>query len=198
MEINMRTTKVLILLAILSSLACAGRNVTNGKDGKNGSSCSVQTLTNGALISCEDGTSSLILNGEKGKSCTTTKTSNGALIACEDGTSAVVLNGNDGNNGLNGSDGVNGVDGTNGTNGTDGRDGVDTSMTAYTVVEVIDPCGRQTMFDEIMLRLANGQLMAVYADPSNQFLTFVPPGTYMTTDGTKCIFTVTPELQIKW
>lgn len=42
----------------------AGRD---GKDGEPGKSCSVAQASNGAVISCEDGTSVLVLNGENGQ-----------------------------------------------------------------------------------------------------------------------------------
>ncbi len=190
--------KYMCVLLAMTILSCAGKNGINGRDGvdgnngADGSSCSIQALTNGALISCTDGTSSLILNGERGKSCTVESMSTGTVISCEDGSTAVVLNGVDGQDGL---DGTNGVDGND---GADGRDGVDAAMTAYTVVEVVDPCGHQSLFDEVMLRLNNGQLLAHYANGTTQFLTFVIPGNYVTTDGTNCYFSVDEHLNVKW
>jgi hypothetical protein len=48
----------LVALFMLGLIGCA-----DGKDGKNGSSCSVSNAEGGALILCEDGTSSLLLHG---------------------------------------------------------------------------------------------------------------------------------------
>lgn len=110
--------------------------------------------------------------GQDGKSCTVSTVANGALIACPDGTASVVLNG------------------TNGQNGTDGQN---TPPTAYSVVEVIDPCGKQAAFDEVLLKLANGQIMAHFASGAQQFLALIGPGSYSTSDSTHCYFTITNE-----
>lgn len=61
---------------------------------------------------------------------------------------------------------------------------------------MIDPCGDQTAFDEVLLRLANGQLVAHFANGSLQFLSVIGPGNYVTTDGTSCYFSVDSNLQI--
>lgn len=106
--------------------------------------------------------------GQDGSSCSVAEFEYGAAIFCDDGTSAVVLH---------------------------GQDGAD-APTTYTVVDIIDPCGTETQYDEILLRLGNGELMAHYSHGSKQFLTFIPPGNYKTTDGTKCIFEVTEELTV--
>lgn len=107
--------------------------------------------------------------GQDGKSCTVATVTNGALITCPDGTASVVLNGQ---------------------NGTDGQNA---PPTAYSVVEVIDPCGKQAAFDEVLLKLANGQIMAHFASGAQQFLALIGPGSYSTTDGTHCYFTITNE-----
>lgn len=120
----------------------------SGKDGTDGS--------NGA-----DGK-----DGKDGSSCTATQTSNGAIISCTDGTSVVILN------------------------GTDGEDGEDAPPTAYSVVEIKDVCGDQSGFDEVLLKLGNGKWLAHFSGSGNNFLTILTPGTYRTTDGTSCHFTV--------
>lgn len=104
--------------------------------------------------------------GQDGKSCTVATVANGALITCPDGTASVVLN---------------------------GTDGQDAPPTAYSVVEVIDPCGKQAAFDEVLLKLANGQIMAHFASGAQQFLALIGPGNYTTTDNTSCKFTITAE-----
>jgi hypothetical protein len=111
-------------------------------------------------------------DGIDGQGCTVTTAYGGALISCGDGASTVVLNG------------------INGTNGQDAP------PTAYTVTEIIDPCGKQTAFDEVLLRLANGQLIAHFANGANQFLTIVGQGSYSSTDGTHCFFTVTADGEV--
>lgn len=74
----------LLLLFIIGTFGCA--RPVSGIDGTNGTSCSVESATNGALILCTDGTSSLITNGSNG------------------------LNGADGVPGRDGLDGRNGID----------------------------------------------------------------------------------------
>lgn len=105
--------------------------------------------------------------GVDGSSCSIVQLVNGVRISCTDGTEAVVLN------------------------GSDGQDGADAQPTMYSVVEVINPCGPQATFDEVILKLANGQIMAHFASGSKQFLALIGPGDYTTTDSTHCHFTIT-------
>jgi hypothetical protein len=109
--------------------------------------------------------------GEKGTSCTAARTTNGAVISCADGTSVLIL---------------------------DGEDGTDAPPTAYTITEMIDPCGKQASFDEVLLRLANRSLVAHFSSGSKEFLTVIGPGSYITTDGTNCRFTVDSNLEVRW
>lgn len=99
--------------------------------------------------------------GAPGQNCTVTAVANGALINCPDGTQAVVLNGQDAQAG------------------------------AYDIVGTVDPCGKEAAFDEVLLKLANGQFMAHYASGAKQFLAIIGPGNYTVTDGTGCKFTIT-------
>lgn len=111
------------------------------------------------------------VDGAPGEGCEVTQISNGALITCAGETSAVILNG------------TNGQDLTAGT---------------YSVAEIIDPCGQQAAFDEVILRLTNGQLLAHYSDGAKQFLGLIGPGSYVTTDGTSCAFTVNNDLTVSF
>lgn len=110
--------------------------------------------------------------GDAGTSCSVTYVANGSIISCTDGTSVVILN------------------------GVDGADGQDAPPTPYTVTGLIDPCGKQGQFDEVLLRLANGSLLAHYASGSNQFLVVIGPGNYKTTDGTNCFFSINSNMEI--
>lgn len=110
--------------------------------------------------------------GRDGQSCTVTQVANGALISCPDGTTTAILN------------------------GTNGVDGQPAPANAYDVVATIDPCGPTSAYDEILLKLANGQILAHFASGAKQFLTLVPPGNYTVTDGTGCKFTVTPTGEV--
>jgi hypothetical protein len=100
------------------------------------------------------------------KYCTTTQQPAGALVQCPDGSQSFIANG---------------INGINGLNGTDG---------ATPIIEVVDPCGKQTSFDEVLYRLPDGRLLAHFDNGALQFLTILTPGTYTTTDGSKCQFTV--------
>lgn len=113
-------------------------------------------------------------SGVSGGSCTVEQLVNGAIISCQDGTQVVVLD------------------------GVDGEDGMDAPPTPYTVVGLVDPCGPQGTFDEVLLRLANGELLAHYSSGNKEFLTQVGPGNYSTTDGTNCHFTVHNDLTVTW
>jgi hypothetical protein len=168
-----------------------------GQSGQDGSSCTVVELDLGRLISCEDGTSSFIYNpengldgengvgqvgaqgekgdsGQDGESCQVTQAINGALITCGL-TSALVLN---------------------------GQDGQDAPPTAYTVTEVIDPCGNHlTRIDEVLLKLANGSIIASFSDNVsglNTRFAIIGAGTYGTTDGTGCVFNVSNSGVVTW
>lgn len=105
--------------------------------------------------------------GEDGSSCSVTAAVNGAIVSCTDGTSVVILN------------------------GTDGEDGEDAPPTAYSFTEVIDPCGDSPgHLDEVLFKTYDGHIVAHYSHGSQEFLTLIPPGSYVTTDGTSCYFTV--------
>lgn len=78
-------------------------------------------------------------------------------------------------------------------------DGDDAPPTPYTVVGLIDPCGDGPGFDEVLLQLADGSLMAHYAGGGNlQFLTVLSPGNFVTTDSQACHFTVAGDMGVSW
>lgn len=157
----------------------AGKDGANGKDGLDG--------TSGA-------------SGSNGIGCSVSTVSNGALITCGENT-VVVLNGKDGldgTDGQNGAAGRDGVDGHNGTNGSNGTNGQDAPQSAYAVVSVIDPCGTSSGFNEILLKLANGQIIAHYSQGNKEFLSFIGPGSYVTTDFSPCYFTVHADMSITY
>jgi hypothetical protein len=93
----------------------------------------------------------------------------GAILSCEDGSSVVILN------------------------GKDGEDGKPGQSTPYTITGLLDPCGRQGVFDEVLLVLEGGQVLAHYSQGNKQFLTVLLPGSYITTDGTNCLFTLNAD-----
>lgn len=122
------------------------------------------------------------LSGKHGSSCTVEQTANGAVILCEDGTSAVI---------------VNGTDGAQGEQGEAGENGQDLLPGAYTIAEIFDPCSDGPGYDEVLLVLQNGQILAHYSGGGNlQFLSLIGPGNYRTTDQQSCNFTVTTAGEI--
>lgn len=152
------------LLFIMFLAGCSGPE--DGNNGKNGSSCSVQSAVNGAVIFCTDGSSSLITNGQDGV---------------------------DGAPGATGPTGSSGQDGHDGLPGLDGRNGVDA------ITEIIDPCGNNPgQFDEILLRLGTGELLAYFESGNNRFLSLISPGHYSTTDSSHCSFTVHSNGSVTW
>jgi hypothetical protein len=156
-----------------------------GAPGQDGSSCSSTALSNGALISCSDGTQVVLVNGADG------------IDGLAGRVGADGADGTDGLDGVDGINGVDGVDGVDGANGVDGTDGANAPPTPYTVTQLIDPCGETPGFNEVLLRLANGMLLAHYSHGSRQFLTVITPGTYTTTQGSpECTFTVAADMTV--
>lgn len=90
----------------------------------------------------------------------------------------------------------------NGSEGKDGADGQDAPPTPFMPTELVDPCGDSpTAYDEVLIRMANGILLATVSDNANgqnTRLSRVMPGTWMTTDGDQCIFTVNANNQITY
>lgn len=87
-----------------------------------------------------------------------------------------------------------------GNNGSNGTPGVSAPPTDFTPVGIEDPCGdAPDIYDEVFLRLANGTLLASFSDDANGDNTrfsILDPGTYTTTDGDNCTFTVTSSYAI--
>jgi|GEM_PF-867020 len=129
--------------------------LSDGKDGKDGTSCTVGSDGGTTTISCTDGTSVAVkdgADGTDGSSCSVTDNGDGTkTVACTDGTSVTVSDGAAGKDGTNGTDGsscsvtdngdgtrtvactdgtsVTVSNGANGQNGTDGQDGTSCTVT---------------------------------------------------------------------
>jgi len=128
--------KLFRLLSLLVLISCGVDretvSVINGTDGKDGSSCSVSealddtnTLVVGALITCTDGSSQIVLNGndgqngaagangiqgEPGNSCSISRASGADHVKIDCGESIeFVYDGADGENGEDGEDGAPGL-----------------------------------------------------------------------------------------
>ena len=117
--------------------------------------------------------------------CTVEGVDSGTVIRCPDGTSSIVKNG---------------TDGQDGQSGQDGEDGLDIQNYDYIPVGLIDPCGdKPGIYDEVFIKMANGTLVASFSNNVNgdyTRLSVLVPGTYMTTDGDSCTFTVTANNDI--
>ncbi len=90
-----------------------GERGRDGRDGKDG----------------QDG-----VDGKEAEPCSVIQHSDGATITCPDGTVAEIYhgsNGQDGSNGVDGKDGTDGADGADGQNGVDGQDGIDNTEPVY-------------------------------------------------------------------
>lgn len=106
--------------------------------------------------------------GNSGSSCTVYPTDLGNLIECPDGSSVLIKDGKDGQDGISG------------------------------VISRIDPCGKETTLDEVLLKMTDGTLLAYFQQGNKRFLAELGPGNYVTTDGTNCNFTVHNDNSITW
>lgn len=88
--------------------------------------------------------------------------------------------------------GPKGERGERGPSGPEGEDG------ANAVIDVIDPCGQETEFDEVILRLRDGRLYAYFIHNRHGRMVLLDAGDFITTDGTNCHFTVTEEGDVTW
>lgn len=200
--------RLTILISIFSLCTSCGYNYSIpsiGHDGKDGSSCSVAQLENGAKISCTDGTFAFIYNGSKGdkgtdgSTCSVFGTPDGASIRCTDGTSNVITNG------LNGkscelTDLANGVLISCEDSQAIVYDGEDAQATTIGVRNYIKPCGDEFPNDEILLRMTDNKIIALYdGGPNLSRLVLLAPGNYATTDRSRnltCHFTITNNYDI--
>lgn len=117
-------------------------------------------------------------------------------------------NGPRGRNGLKGEPGADGEDGENctiydrdygavvqcGENVVAIFDGEDAYESEWTFVGVIDPCGPEAEYDEIILVTAGGDYISYFQDGPDRFLTILAyDAAYVTTDGTSCEFGIDSE-----
>jgi hypothetical protein len=163
---NMKYELSLILIALLT-VGC-GSDVLTGRPGKDGVDGYTSLLSLGAADLCVNGgnvfSSGLDLNRD------------GSLQLEETQAVAVVCNGRDG------------------TDGNDGVDGSDAVLPSFTPVGILNPCGdNPSLYDEVFLKLANGMVLASFSDKvngENTRFSILVAGTYVTTDGDHCTFTV--------
>lgn len=153
-------------------------NGSNGHDGSNGS------------------------NGQNGTSSTTSISLVAPSCGAAGGYTMTVVNGSvsssypicNGNQGIQGSPGLQGIPGTNGTNGANGLDGKNGS----TVTPVKFCKDDKSTYPEYGLYI-DGRLFAVYwgstpaSSASQAFLAEILPGSYKSTGGNNCAFTITDK-----
>lgn len=96
-----------------------------------------------------------------------------------------------------GKDGAPGAPGLDGTQGPQGEPGAHAELTPYSPIELLNPCGdADGIADEVLIRLVNGDILVSFSDHrngNNTRLALLEPGTYVTTDGDNCQFTITPS-----
>ncbi len=81
----------------------------------------------------------------------------------------------------------------NGLNGTNGTNGLNAQAPAYSAVDAIMPCGNTVSNKEVLLRLADGEILASVSDSAsgaNTRFSFMNDGNYVDTDGSGCNFSI--------
>lgn len=173
--------KILVIGLFLNAavFACARTEVTTINSGSPGRGCTVEHVTEGSLIRCPDGSTSLIENGDDGAQ-------GPQGVAGQDGAT-----GPQGVPGPQGSPGPQGQAGNDGQDGAQGAAGIAGPPGPASIMDVVDPCGdKPGVHDEVLFRLPSGDLAALYYTGQYAFLAILSPGSYVTTDAQKCYFTV--------
>lgn len=196
----------IIFIFLLSFLYGCGSDVTfiSGPNGNDGKSCHVEQRSYGSDIVCDDGSTTPVTNGVDGNdgqngndglngsnghsmvfdtaSANSTQCSNGGniILLGLDLNDNLVLDSSDGN-----------LQSAIICNGLDGQDA---PPTPFTPTGVVNPCGdAPSVYDEVLIKLSNGTLIASFsqnANGQNTRFAILPAGTYITTDGDNCTFSV--------
>jgi hypothetical protein len=167
--------KIIIAALAFIGTSCANPQVivVQGKVGADGLNSLIAMAPSTA---CDNGGSTVLSGLDSDR--------NGVLDAIEVTASADLCNGRDG------------------AAGEDGEDGEDAVLPGFTPVAVVDVCGDAPgVYDEVLLRLANGQLLASFSDNAsgaNTRFSILTPGTYRSTDGSNCMFTVHSNGLVTW
>ena len=200
--------KFFTTLTILTTLAACGRDVRTyryGKDGKDGKSIQGPQ---GEMGSVGD-TGSQGDVGDTGADGQNGHSSLVDLVLPGDGGGASCLNGGativvgldlDDDLVLGLTEITKSRDVCNGLDGAAGEDGLDAPVNPYAPVALVNPCNDAPgIFDEVFIRLSNGSLIASFSQNLsglNTRLSVLVPGSYMTSDGDACAFTVDANNQI--
>lgn len=101
-----------------------------------------------------------------------------------------------------GKDAADGLPGPAGAVGPKGDKGDKGDPGSDAILAIIDPCGDSpTVIDEILIILSDGRVLvslSEQANGKNTRLALLPPGTYVTTDGSSCTFTVNADSTISY
>lgn len=190
--------KYLLIAALLSGCGdtetIQGLNGTNGVDGANGSDGAAGSNGLNSLVTANrsDSIDSLICEDSSGVVITVglDDNNNNILDASEQDSVAFVC------------DGLAGPAGPQGPQGNTGPQGPAGPVSPMSIVSVIDPCGDAPgIYDEVLLKLQNGTIIASFSDNANGKNTrfsLLVPGNYVTTDDSSCAFNVSPTLVVTW
>lgn len=147
-----------------SQVVCNGLNGQNGEDGVNGADG-------------EDG-----LDG----SSVVFSVLPASAVACAAGGSTILM-AQDSNHNSQFDSADSGIQSTSICNG------LSPQLSPYTPVGILRPCGGRALYAETLLRLHDGQILASFSENNsgkNTRFSVLPDGSYATTDGANCSFTV--------
>lgn len=193
-----------------------GNDGNNGRDGSNGYSIVAKSVANPGLCGEAGGSAVyLALDLNRNLSYDESDEVQTQYVTCN-GT-----NGEDGEDGTNGTNGLNGtsctvnkvgtvstitcgnsvatvLDGATGATGATGPAG--TNASGIYISEILNPCGVEFNNEEVLLKLSNGRILALYDGGANEDrLALLAPGNYITTDRVQnrsCAFTITNDYRL--
>jgi len=168
----------IIIMSLLLAACCRpkdgrdGLSGVSGRDGRDGSNGHNALVVTENILETNEIIGQLLRFG-------TDLNDNGILEASETSQTATIMNGKDGQNGINGVNGINGAD---------------APPTAFTPISILNPCGNNpAIVNEIFLKLSNGTIIASFSQNASGLNTrwaVLTVGTYQTTDGDACTFTL--------
>lgn len=180
----MKYLSLLFITACNTPVARLEQTGTQGEPGQDGKSCTLTRIEKGTLLSCPNGNTVLHdpengakgergANGLDGESCVVTtilpnvdSPTGGASIQCPNSVPVIIFNGSAG-----------------------------ADAAAYAIAETIDPCGPSGGYDEVLLRLASGKVVALFTDSSDathaRLSYLIDNVNYRTTDSNLCSFNLT-------
>lgn len=206
MKVNNMKNVIILLTIVLSISACGRKKVVHERV-----PCSSVRYADHVETACENGTIFVVYDGQDGAAGATGSNglngangSNGHSVVYNTTTSTSCANGgttilmaSDVNDNLIldlGDSNINSVTICNGLNGANGTNGTNAPPTPYSPTAIVNPCGdHPSIHDEVYLKLQNGTVLASFSDNVNGLNTRfaqLTAGTYNTTDGDNCTFTI--------